>query len=34
MTTRLARARSMLRALPAPPLVAAIGFILDHARRW
>lgn len=34
MTTRRARARSMLHALAALPMVAAIGFILDHARRW
>ena len=34
MTTRRTRARSILRALAALPMVAAIGLILDHARRW
>ena len=34
MTTRRARVRSMLHALAALPMVAAIALILDHARRW
>ncbi len=34
MTTRRARARSMLHALAALPMLAAFGVILDHARRW
>ena len=34
MTTRRARARSMLHTLAALPMVAAIALILDHARRW
>jgi hypothetical protein len=34
MTTWRARARSIFHALIALPLVAALGAILDHARRW
>jgi hypothetical protein len=34
MMTLRARARSMVTALAALPMVAAIGLILDHARRW
>jgi hypothetical protein len=34
MTTRRARARSMLHALAALPVLAAIAVIVDHARRW
>ena len=34
MTTRRARARSMLRALAALPMLAAVAVTLDHARRW
>jgi hypothetical protein len=34
MTNRRARARSILHALAALPVVAAFGIILDHARRW
>ena len=34
MTTLRARARSMLNALVALPMIAAIGLIVDHARRW
>ena len=34
MTTRRARARSMLHALTSLPMIAAMGIFLDHARRW
>jgi hypothetical protein len=34
MRTLRASARSMLHALVALPALAAIGAILDHARRW
>jgi len=34
MTTRRSRARSILRALAALPMLALIGAFLDHARRW
>jgi hypothetical protein len=34
MTTWRARARSVIHALVALPLFAALGAIADHARRW
>jgi hypothetical protein len=34
MTRHGARARSLLRGLMAVPMLAVLGAILDHARRW
>jgi hypothetical protein len=34
MTRHGARARSLLHALTAVPMLALLGAILDHARRW
>jgi len=34
MTSWRARARSVSHALITLPLVAALGVILEHARRW
>jgi hypothetical protein len=34
MTTWRSRVRSLIHVLLALPLVAALGAILDHARRW
>lgn len=34
MTTRRARARSMLHALATLRVLAALAVIVDHARRW
>jgi hypothetical protein len=34
MTTWRLRARSISHAVVTLPLVAALGAILDHARRW
>jgi hypothetical protein len=34
MTTRRARARSMLHTLATLPMLAVLGVIVDHARRW
>jgi len=34
MTTRRTRARSILHALAAVPMFAAIVVVVDHARRW